>query len=125
VMLAIATSMALLLGLIGIYGVISYVVSQRTREIGIRIALGASHHAVRRMFIRYALSLVILGVVSGIAVAAVVTRTMQTLLFETSQLDPLTYGAVSLLLLIAALFASYFPARRATAIDPADALRIE
>jgi hypothetical protein len=125
VMLAIATGMALLLGLIGIYGVISYVVSQRTREIGIRMAFGASHHAVQGMFIRYALSFVILGVVSGISVAAVVTRTMQTLLFETSPLDPLTYGAVSLLLFIAALFASYFPARRATAIDPADALRIE
>jgi predicted permease len=125
VMLGIATGMALLLGLIGIYGVISYVVSQRTREIGIRMALGASHGSVRRMFIGYALSLVIVGVFSGIAVAAAVTRAMRALLFETSQLDPLTYGAVSLILLIAALVASYFPARRATTIDPADALRIE
>jgi predicted permease len=125
VMLAIATGMALLLGLIGIYGVISYVVSQRTREIGIRMALGASHHAVRRMFIGYALSLVIAGVVAGIAVGAVVTRTMQALLFETSPLDPLTYVAVSVVLLIAALFASYFPARRATSVDPVNALRIE
>lgn len=125
VMLAIATGMALLLGLIGIYGVISYVVSQRTREIGIRMALGASHHAVRRMFIGYALSLVIAGVAAGIAVGAAVTRAMQALLFETSPLDPLTYIAVSLVLLIAALFASYFPARRATSVDPVNALRIE
>lgn len=125
VMLGIATGMALLLGLIGIYGVISYVVSQRTREIGIRMALGASHRAVRRMFIGYALSLVIAGVLSGIVVAAAVTRTMQALLFETSPVDPLTYGAVSCVLVIAALFASYFPARRATTVDPAEALRIE
>ncbi len=125
VALAIATGMALLLGLIGIYGVISYVVSQRAREIGIRMALGASHRSVRRMFIGYALSLVIIGVLLGISGAAAATRTMQALLFETSPLDPLTYGAVSLVLLIAALFASYFPARRATNVDPADALRIE
>jgi predicted permease len=125
VMLAIATGMALLLGLIGIYGVISYVVSQRTREIGIRMALGASHHAVRRMFIGYALSLVTAGVAAGIVVGSGVTRTMQALLFETSPLDPLTYISVSLVLLIAALFASYFPARRATTVDPVEALRIE
>lgn len=125
VMLAIATGMALLLGLIGIYGVISYVVSQKTREIGIRMALGASHQAVRRMFIGYALILVTCGVLAGIAVAAAVTRTMQALLFETSPLDPLTYIAVSLVLLTAALLASYFPARRATSVDPAGALRVE
>jgi predicted permease len=125
VMLAIAAGMALLLGLVGIYGVISYVVSQRTREIGIRMALGASHRAVKRMFVGYALSLVMIGVILGVVAAAALTRAMQALLFDTSPLDPLTYFAVSLVVLTAALLASYFPSRRATTIDPADALRVE
>ncbi|MBV9611512.1 MAG: ABC transporter permease [Acidobacteriaceae bacterium] len=125
VMLAIAAGMALLLGLVGIYGVISYVVAQRTREIGIRMALGASHRAVRRMFVGYALSLVLTGIVCGIAAAAAVTRVMKAVLFDTSPVDPLTYCAVSLVLLLATLIASYFPARRATAVDPANALRME
>ncbi|MBV9405484.1 MAG: ABC transporter permease [Acidobacteriaceae bacterium] len=125
VMLAVAAGMALLLGLVGIYGVVSYVVSQRTREIGIRMALGATHNAVQRMFVGYALSLVVTGAVAGISAAAAVTRTMRALLFQTSPLDPVTYGGVSLILLLAALLASYFPARRATTVDPMEALRVE
>ncbi len=125
VMLAISAGMALLLGVIGIYGVVSYAVSQRTREIGIRVALGASPHAVRRMFVQQALVLVVIGVAAGIAIAAAVTRTMQAVLFETSPLDPLTYAAVSIVIIAAAILASYLPAHRASAVDPAEALRAE
>ena len=125
VMLAIAAGMALLLGVIGIYGVLSYAVSQRTREIGIRMALGASQESVRRMFVGQALWLVVIGIVAGVATASALTRAMQAVLFETSPLDPLTYCAVSIVITAAALLASYFPARRATAVDPADALRVE
>ena len=125
VMLTIAAGMALLLGLVGIYGVISYSVSQRTREIGIRIALGAPHHDVRRMFVRQGLLLTGIGVVCGVAAAVALTRLMTALLFEVSPLDPATYCAVSVVLLFAALLASYIPARRATNTDPSEALRVE
>lgn len=125
VMLALAAGMALVLGVIGIYGVISYAVSQRTREIGIRMALGASQRSVERMFVGQAFLLVIIGVAAGLAVAAALTRAMQAVLFETSPLDPLTYGAVSVVIAAAAVFASYVPARRATAVDPVEALRME
>ena len=125
VMLAIAGSMALLLGLVGIYGVISYSVSQRTREIGIRIALGAENGEVRRLFVRHALVLTAIGVALGLCGAAALTRAMKTLLFEISPVDPLTYAAVALALLVAAILASYLPARRATLVDPASALRAE
>jgi len=125
VMLAIAAGMALLLGLVGIYGVISYSVSQRTREIGIRIALGAPQQNVRQMFVRQGLLLAGIGVVCGVAAAIALTRLMTALLFDVSPLDPATYCAVSGVLLAAALLASYFPARRATNIDPSEALRIE
>jgi len=125
VMLTIASGMALLLGLVGIYGVISYSVSQRTREIGIRIALGAPQGKVRQMFVRQGLLLAAIGVASGLAAALALTRMMAALLFEVSPLDPATYGAVSAVLLTAALLASYFPARKATNVDPSDALRVE
>lgn len=123
-MLAIAAGMALLLGLVGIYGVISYSVAQRTREIGIRMALGAPHQAVRLMFVRHGLILTAIGVACGVAAAVGVTRVMSALLFNVSPMDPLTFGAVSLVLLAAALLASYLPARRATSVDPVEALRI-
>ncbi|MBZ5627095.1 MAG: ABC transporter permease [Acidobacteriia bacterium] len=125
VMLAIASGMALLLGVVGIYGVIAYSVSQRTREIGIRMALGASQESVRRMFVRHGLWLTGIGVGCGVAGAAALTRLMSTLLFEVSPLDPTTYGAVAVVLVAAALLATYLPARRATAIEPVDALRAE
>jgi predicted permease len=124
-MLSIAAGMALLLGIVGIYGVVSYTVSQRTREIGIRIALGAPQQSVLQMFLREGLLLTAVGVVCGVAAAAGLTRLMKTLLFEVSPLDPATYGAVSLVLAAAALLASYIPARRATAIEPVEALRVE
>ncbi len=125
VLLAIAGSMALLLGIVGIYGVISYTVSQRTREIGIRIALGAPQQTVRRMFVRQGLLLTVIGVAFGLAAALALTRLMSALLFDVSPIDPLTYAGVSVILIAAALLSSYVPARRATAIEPVDALRVE
>ena len=125
IMLAIAGAMALLLGIVGIYGVLSYSVVQRTREIGIRMALGATHGAVRRMFVGEGLILAAVGVAFGLAVAFAVTRLMSTLLFAVSPFDPLTYCAVPVLLGTAALVASYIPARRATVVDPVEALRVE
>jgi putative ABC transport system permease protein len=125
VMLAIAGGMALLLGLIGIYGVISYSVSQRTREIGIRMALGVTGGDVRRMFIRHGLVLAGIGIAVGIAVAAGLARLMTSLLFNVSPLDGVTYGAVSFVLASAAVLASYLPARRAAALNPVHALRAE
>ena len=125
VMLGIAGAMALLLGVIGIYGVISYSVSQRTREIGIRMALGVEQGSLRRMFVRHAVMLSGVGVLVGIGVAASLTRLMTSMLFQVSPIDALTYGAVSMLLLTAALMASYVPARRAAALNPVEALRAE
>jgi putative ABC transport system permease protein len=125
VMLTIAASMALLLGIVGIYGVISYSVSQRTREIGVRIALGAPQSTVRGMFVRHALLLTGLGVAIGAAAAVGLTQLMKTLLFGVKPVDPATFGAVALILAAAALAAGYLPARRATLIEPMDALRAE
>ena len=125
VMLAIAGAMALLLGVVGIYGVISYSVSQRTREIGIRMALGAPRQEVTRMFVGHGLRLAAIGVACGLAAAAVCMRLMSSLLFQVSPLDPVTYAAVALGLAAAAVLASYVPALRATAIDPAEALRAD
>jgi predicted permease len=125
VMLAIAGSMALLLGVVGIYGVISYSIVQRTREIGIRMALGAPQANVRKMFVRHGVILAIIGVAFGLVAASAEMRLMSALLFDVSPFDPATYAVVSLLLIGAALLASYLPARRATAIDPVDALRAE
>ena len=124
-MLAIAGVMALLLGVIGIYGAISYGVSRRLREVGIRIALGAQHHEVQRMFLLRGLGLTALGVWAGLGGAAALSGWMSSLLFEVSPLDPATYAAVSLLLVLAALLASYIPSRRATRIDPMNSLRVE
>jgi predicted permease len=125
VMLAIAGAMALVLGIIGIYGVLSYAVSQRTREIGIRLALGAQQSALRRMFVRHGLTLAVAGVIVGMAAALVLTRLMRSLLFNVSPLDPWTYAAVPLVLIVAATLASYLPARRASAVDPLGALKAE
>jgi predicted permease len=125
VMLAIAGGMALLLGIAGIYGVISYSVSQRTREIGIRIALGAPAPSVRRMFVAHGLTLAGIGVAIGIAAAVAATRLLSSLLFEVSPLDPWTYALVSLALVAATAVASYVPAMRAAAADPIEALRAE
>jgi predicted permease len=125
VMLGIAAAVALVLGVVGIYGVISYVATQRTREIGIRMALGAAQSDVSRLFLRHGLVLATIGIVIGAAAAAALSRVMATLLFGVSRLDPATYLVVALGLGGTALLASYIPARRAARVDPAHALRRE
>jgi predicted permease len=125
VMLAIAGAMALALGLLGIYGVISYSVTQRTREIGVRMALGAQRGELKWMFVRSAMVLTSTGVGIGLVTAAGLTQWMKSLLFGISPLDPVTYAAVPMLLAAAAMLASYLPARRAASVDPVDALRAE
>ena len=125
VMLALAGSMALALGIVGIYGVISYAVSQRTREIGIRMALGAKKAELKWMFVRSALLLTGTGVVLGLVAAAGLTRLMKSVLFGVGPLDPLTYAAVPILLIGCAAIASYLPSLRAASIDPVEALRAE
>ena len=118
-------SMALLLAVMGIYGVMSFVVSERTREIGVRIALGARTYDVMSLVVHRAMMLALGGVVLGLAAALVVMRTMTSLLFEVKPTDPLTLAGVSLILLGAALLACYLPARRVARIDPMVALRYE
>ncbi len=125
VMLGMAGAMALVLGIIGIYGVISYAVSQRRREIGIRLALGAQPDELRRMFVRHGFVLAGIGVAIGLAAAAGLMQLMKSLLFGISPWDPITYSAVPLVLVAAAVLASYLPARRAAAVDPVEALRAE
>jgi len=124
-LLAITGGIALMLGLIGIYGVVSYAISQRRREIGIRVALGAERGEVRRMFVKQALVLVGMGVAIGLVAALGLTRLMESQLFGVGPLDPLSYGTVSLMLLLTAVVASYIPARRAARVDPLVALRYE
>ncbi len=125
IMLAIAGGMALLLGIVGIYGLISYSVSQRTREIGIRLALGAPVGNVTRLFLRNGLVLSAIGCACGLAAALVLTRLMKSLLFSVSPADPLTYVAMAITLILAAALASYLPTRKAIKVDPVEALRAE
>jgi predicted permease len=125
VMLGIAGAMAMVLGIIGIYGVISYAVSQRRREIGIRLALGVQRGDLTRMFVRYGMLLAAIGVAIGLVAAVGLSRLMSTLLYGISPLDPLTYAAVPVVLVAAVVLASYLPARGASAVDPAEALRAQ
>ena len=125
VMLAIAGGMALLLGVIGIYGVISYSVAQRTREIGIRVALGSSPAEVTRLFVLHGLRLAAIGAACGLAAAFACTRVMASLLFGIGPLDPLTFAGVPVALMLAAALASYLPALRTASVDPIEALRAE
>jgi predicted permease len=125
IMLCVAGSMALLLGIVGIYGVISYAVSQRTREIGIRMALGAERQALTAMFVRQGLWLTGIGVVIGLVTAFVSVRLMASLLFNVSPLDPWTYTIATLCIVGVAWIACYLPSRRAAIVDPVNALRAE
>jgi predicted permease len=125
IMLGIAAAVALFLGAVGIYGVISYVVSQRTREIGVRMAMGAESADVSRMVLRQAGVLAAMGVVVGLVAAGGLTRLMASLLYGVSPMDPVTFGAVAAALAVIALVASWVPAWRASRVDPVVALRFE
>jgi ABC-type antimicrobial peptide transport system permease subunit len=125
VMLLIAGGIALLLGVVGLYSVIAYAVTQRTREIGIRAALGARPWQLAGAFVRAGLWLTVVGLIGGVAAALALTRLMTSLLFGVSPFDPLTYVVVCLALTATACLASYIPARRALRIDPAITLRQE
>jgi putative ABC transport system permease protein len=125
VMLAIAGAIALLLGVSGLSGVISYAVSQRRREIGMRLALGAQPRQIRGLFVRRGLVVVGLGVAIGLGAAAGFTRLMQSLLFGISPLDPITFTAMPVVLVGTAVLASYLSTRRALAVDPVETLRAE
>lgn len=123
--LSVAAVVALLLGAVGLYGVIGYVVSQRTREIGVRIALGAVPAGVRRMVLRQGLVLAAIGTAIGLVGAALLTRLLDAVLFQVDSRDPATFLAVAALLLVVSALAAWFPARRASAISPLEALQAE
>ena len=118
-------ALALAIAAVGIYGVVSYVVSRRTHEIGIRMALGATPRDALKMVIRQGMLLALIGVGLGLAGALALTRVMKGLLFNMSATDPATFVGVALLLVAVALIASYIPARRATKVDPLQSLRQE
>jgi len=125
VILGIAASVTLLLGLVGIYGVIAYIVSQRRREVGIRMALGAQGESVQRIFVTRGLTLAAAGLAIGLIGAAAMMRLLSSFLFGVNPFDPLTYAAVTAGLGLVALVATWLPARQATRIDPMLALRAE
>jgi putative ABC transport system permease protein len=124
-LMGIFALLALILTVIGLYGVISYLVNQRTQEIGIRMALGAQMSHILRMVLRQGMILVLGGVAIGLGASWALTRLMSKLLFKTSATDPVTFSAIAVLLIVVALLACYIPARRATKVDPLDALRYE
>ena len=123
--LAIASFMALILGAVGLYGVLSYVVSQRRQEIGVRMALGAEREQVMWMVVGQGTRLALGGLVVGLLGAAGLTRLLQGLLYDTPAMDPLTFGTTAGVLLIVGVAASYLPARKAAAVDPLEAMRLD
>ena len=124
-LLSLFASIALILAAIGIYGVLAYSVTQRTQEIGIRMALGAQPGRIMQMVVRHSLFLVIVGVAIGLGGAFALTRVMSSLLYGVSTTDVLTFSTLPVVLSVIALLASYFPARRAARVDPTIALRSE
>jgi ABC-type antimicrobial peptide transport system permease subunit len=123
--LCIAAAMALLLGAIGLYGVLSYAVSLRTREIGVRLALGAPTSRVIRNVVVNGATIALIGLVLGVAGAIALTRYLGDLLYDTAPLDPSTFIVMSAVLLLVAVFASFLPARRAAAVSPLEAMKTE
>jgi ABC-type antimicrobial peptide transport system permease subunit len=119
------SALALILGAVGLYGVLSYVVTQRTREIGVRMALGATAGAVRRQVVMQGTRVVLVGAVVGIAAAFVATRWLANLLFEVKPVDPIAFAVMSAMMIAIGMLASYVPARRASSVDPMHALRGE
>jgi ABC-type antimicrobial peptide transport system permease subunit len=124
-LLGVFAGLALVLAAVGIYGVMSYAVAQRTHEIGIRMALGAQRSDVLKLTIGQGLRLVVTGVAIGLAAAFILTRVMSSLLFGVSATDPITFLTISLVLVSVAVLASYIPALRATRVDPMFALRYQ
>jgi putative ABC transport system permease protein len=125
VLLTAFALIALVLAGVGVYGVMAYSVAQRTQEIGVRMALGATTQSVFRLLLGQALRLVAAGVVVGLVAAGALTRLLETLLYETEPLDPWTFAITAILLVGVATLASYVPARRGTRIAPVEALRAE
>jgi putative ABC transport system permease protein len=123
--MAVLAAVALVLAVVGVYGVMAYSISQRTREMGIRMALGAQQGTVRTLVIKQGAALAAIGIGVGIGAALLVTRSLATFLFGVSPFDPLVFGAVALVLLVSSLGATYLPARRATQVNPIEALRAE
>ena len=123
--LFIAATLALVLGAVGIHGTISYVVSRRTREIGIRMALGAQAADVRRMVVRQGGRVALIGVGVGLVAAVFSARWLESLLFEVEARAPLVFAGVSVVMIGVALLASYVPARKASAVNPVEAIRVE
>ena len=125
VLLGVFASTALILAVVGIYGVIAYSVAQRTQELGIRMALGAAKSDVLRLVIGHGLLLTLSGVAIGVIASVALTRVLSSMLYKTSATDPIIFSSSAALFFVVALIASYLPARRATRIDPTDALRYE
>jgi ABC-type antimicrobial peptide transport system permease subunit len=115
----------MILGAVGLYGVLSYVVAERTREIGVRMALGATASAVRRMVVSQGARVVLIGALVGLAVALASTRFLETLLFGTEAVDPVVFVAMSIMMIGIGMLASYVPARRASRVDPIESLRLD
>jgi putative ABC transport system permease protein len=124
-LMGVFAGLALILTVIGLYGVISYLVNQRTQEIGIRMALGAQMRDIVRMVLKQGMFLVLTGVALGLAASWASTRLIARLLYRTSATDPVTFLTIAVLLIVVALLACYIPARRASKVDPLDALRYE
>jgi ABC-type antimicrobial peptide transport system permease subunit len=121
--LGVVSGLALILGAVGLYGVLSYAVAERTREIGVRMALGATASAVRRMVVTQGARVVLIGAVLGIVVALLSTRALGALLYGVAAVDPLVFFAMSVALIGIGMLASYLPARRASLVDPMESLR--
>jgi hypothetical protein len=123
--LGVVSALAMILGAVGLYGVLSYAVAERTREIGVRMALGATAASVRRMVVSQGARVVLIGAVMGVAVAIASTRFLETLLFQVDAVSPFVFAAMSLMMIGIGMLASYMPARRASSVDPIESLRID